>query len=64
MPLSEIQAVLVPYELNDTRLIEQLKEKGINLIERYSEGQRQQAMDNVLRQNDVSFQLKEGRYQY
>ena len=58
---NEIQAVLVPMDVNP-ELEAALKAKGINLIEKYDskeDNSRQKAMDEVLRQNDVSFQLKE-----
>lgn len=57
--INEIQAAIVP---NDTSaaLIESLKKKGVKLIEVYGdEVTRQQAVDNILRKEDVSFQLKD-----
>lgn len=59
--LNEIQAVIAPDTLS-LEVEQMLKDNGINLVEKYSKENdtaRQQAMDNVLRQNDVSFQLKE-----
>ena len=57
--INEIQAVIAP-ETISPELEQMLKDKGIHLIEKYHPDEdRQQAMDRVLRQNDVSFQLKE-----
>lgn len=54
--INEIQAVIATEDIS-AELEQMLKDKGINLIEKYTDN-RQQAIDNVLRQNDVSFQLK------
>ena len=56
--LDEIQAVIAPDTLSP-ETEQMLKDNGINLIEKYNPNEdRQQAIDRVLRQNDVSFQLK------
>ena len=61
---NEVQAALINEsrlggEEELTEIKDMLKSVGVNLVETYSEDNRQQAMDSILRQQDVSFQLKE-----